>query len=330
MAKLRVKQEEMLELAIDFMTDQLWSSIQKAQKANPGTFPVIRYTDEEKYDNYRRAQNVWSKMKEAPEEERVAFLKELGVEGSKYKNASNNHNMEDDETYIFFFPIKSKSNLRLCLQSIMEAKADDPEARDKNFYTGAFMLDNSIRAKYTNPHDKESGMGGGDYTVGGQLVHLEELALNTRDFNPDSLITSSVVEDIYLHSVYVADSREIDPSDVGTLREVAADDDFADVRDFCDYIAAAHGMDFSEKQISLDPKELSKMFKIPVDDIESMIAMQETLANASKADKKEVRDFYHGTGMGECFDYICQAGSKKSTSQDSASQEDDYTDDYVQ
>ena len=331
MPKLRISQNEMLSQAIDFMTEILWNSIQKAQKDNPNTFAAIRYTDEEKYDNYRRAQRVWGKMQDAPEEERVAFLQELGVEGSKYKHASNNHNMEDDETYIFFFPAKNKSTLRLCLQSIMETKAEDPEARNKNFFAGAFLLSNDIKEKYTNPHDKASGMGGGDYTVGGKLVHLEELALNTRDFNPDSLITSSITEDIYLQSMYVADSREIDPTRIDTLREYAVNDNFTIIRDFCDFIAVEHGIDFEEKRIELDAKELSKKFKLPLDDVESILGMQETLAHASKDDKKAVRDFYHSTGMGACYDYVCSAGSQKPAAQeDTYAQESDQSDDYTQ
>lgn len=248
MSKLRIKQEQIFNLSLDFMTDQVWHAIESARQQNPNTFPCIRYTSENRFEEYRKGQEAWAKMKNASEEDRVSFLRQFGVEGGKYKNASNNHYFDENENYMFLFPTKNRSDVKQCLRAIIETKLQDPEANTKTYNVGAFLLDNKIKAKYTNRGDKESGLGGGDYTVDGELVHLEELALNTRDYDPNSLITKSITTDIYTNLLYFAESRELDISDIETLRIVAEEEHNFELRDFCDYMAASRGISFDSQE----------------------------------------------------------------------------------
>ncbi len=313
MAKLRVSQKEILSDAIDFMTDQLWSSVEKARAAGKeGFIPLLRYTDEEKYANYLRAYETWPKLQGASPEERSAFLYDLGVSGEKYAKGSNNHAFEQDQNYIFFFPVRSKELLRLCLLSIWESKKDDPEGANKNFFAGTFMLDPEIAKKYINPKDKASGMGGGDYTVGNQLVHLEELALNTQDYDPMMINPSSVIEDVYLRASYIASSRGIAIEAIDDLREIAEEDSIPDLRDFCDYIAAGHGVDLtSDKVVTtgkpvLDFKALAKKYGHELIDVSSMEGVAKDFPKSTKEDREAAMAFYEAMGQKACFEEILE------------------------
>lgn len=248
MSKLRIKQGQIFNDALDFMADQVWHAIESAKEQNPKTFPCIRYTSENRFEEYRKGQEAWAKMQNASEEDRISFLRQFGVEGAKYKNASNNHYFDENENYMFLFPTNNRGEVKQCLRAIIETKLQDPEANTKTYNVGAFLLDNKIKAKYTSRGDKESGLGGGDYTVDGELVHLEELALNTRDYDPNSLITKSITTDIYTNLLYFAESRELDMSDIETLRIVAEEEHNFELRDFCDYMAASRGISFDQQE----------------------------------------------------------------------------------
>ncbi len=297
------QQSRIADLSLEYMARQLLDEAERLKEQYPNHMFAFRYSDNTYLDRYIEVKKGWTEAKGKSEEEQSSFKSIAGDPGSKYMESSHNHsNLQPDDRYVFLYPLIDEAQIKKSIMAIRDQKFRNPATQGLEYFVSLFMIDPSVKAQLLKDKDgAPSHYGYGMYDYNGANFALEEIALHTDDYNPEGFVHNTQFLDPYVAG-QLAIGDDLDFGNLGNLKDYAEEqleeasdistaetfvktnkDKYGELRDFCDYVAAAQGLTLRSSREEdfdyVDPEEV-------ITDVPEGHVIVET--NVDAAAKKEV------------------------------------------
>lgn len=297
------QQDAIANLSLEYMARQLLSQAESLRERYPDHLYAFRYMDANYCSRYADSKKENAKATGQTPEQQLDIRNLVGDPGSKYMESSHNHsNLRPDDKYVFLYPLINEAQIMKSLMAIRDQKFRSSATQGVEYFACLILVDPAVKEEMKrNPNGALSHYGHGMYDVDGVNFSLEEIALHCQDFNPEGFIHTTQFLDPYVAG-QIALGEDLNFSNLGSLKDYAEEqiedsadistadtyiktnkDKYGELRDFCDYVAAAHGLTLqSSREADFDYVDPSEVMS----DVPEGCVVEET--NVDAAAKREV------------------------------------------